>query len=110
MKIGAVGAQAADITGSRTKSVEDGFKQLLDKAVASQEDKQLQEAARQLEALFIYQVFSRMRATVDKGGLFAESMAGKIFQGMYDQEVSIKAAETGSLGLAEMVYEQLRRK
>lgn len=86
------------------------FKQILEKAVSSKEDKQLQEAARQFEALFIYQMFERLRETVSEGGLVPKSMGEKIFQGMLDQEVSVKAAETGSLGLAELIYKQMKVK
>lgn len=91
-------------------SVDQGFKQILDKAIASKEDKQLKDAARQFEALFVYQMYSKMRETIDKGGLFEGGLANDIFQGMLDQEVSVKAAETGSLGLADLIYKQLKVK
>ncbi|MFZ5641423.1 MAG: rod-binding protein [Bacillota bacterium] len=97
------------------------FQKLLDKAgrAAStapteqglkEDDKQLREVADQFEALFIYQMMQRMRSTVMKGGLFEESMGEQVFRGMLDQEYSVKMAEAGNLGLAEMVYEQLKRK
>lgn len=92
------------------KPADEQFKQVLDKALASKEDKDLKEAAKQFEALFIYQMFQKMRETVVKGGLFEESMGEKIFQGMLDQEVSLKAAESSSLGLAQIIYEQLKKK
>ncbi len=92
------------------RSADREFQQMLDKALASKEDKELKEAAKQFEALFIYQMFEKMRETVSRGGLFEESMGEKIFQGMLDQEVSLKAAESNSLGLAEMIYQQLKRK
>lgn len=90
------------------ESAEQDFKKILDKAVASREDKQLMDAARQFEAMFVFQMFQQMRQTVEKGGLIEESMGEKIFQGMLDQEISEKAAETGSLGLAELIYGQLK--
>lgn len=86
------------------------FQKFLDKAVAAKEDKQLREAANQFEALFIFQTMQRMRATVMKGGLLEEGMGEQIFRGMLDQEYSIKMAEAGNLGLAELVYEQMKRK
>lgn len=111
MRVDGIGAPAANLgTGGRIKAADDSFKQVLDKAVASGEDKQLKEAARQFEALFIYQMFRQMRATVMRGGLFEESLSENIFQGMLDQEISLQAAESGSLGLADMIYQQLKRK
>jgi len=97
-------------TGPGEKGSDTDFKQALDRATASGEDKALKEAAGQLEALMLYQVFSRMRETVSAGGLFNESMGEKIFRGLLEQEISMKAAETGSIGLADMIYEQLKRK
>jgi len=96
--------------GNHMDSPDQGFKQILDKAVASKEDKQLKDAAKQFEALFIYQMYSQMRQSVDKGGLFEGGLATNIFQGMLDQEVSIKAAETSSLGLADLIYQQMKNK
>lgn len=90
-------------------SPDQGFKQILDKAVAAKEDKQLKEAAKQFEALFIYQMYSQMRESIDKGGLLDGGLANNIFQGLLDQEVSIEAAETGSFGLADLIYKQLKR-
>ncbi len=86
------------------------FKQVLDKALAAKKDKELKEAAKQLEALLIYQMFTRMRETVAKSGLFEEGVGETIFQGLLDQEISLKAADSGSFGLAEMIYQQLKRK
>lgn len=95
---------------NRVDSAGQDFQQILDKAIASKEDKQLKDAAKQFEALFIYQMYSKMRETIDKGGLFEEDLSSGIFQGMLDQEVSTKAAETGSFGLADVIYQQLKSK
>ncbi len=111
MRIDGPKASAEDYRNeNRVNSADQEFKQILDKAVASKEDKQLKEAAKQFEALFIYQMFSKMRETVEKGGLLEETMGEKIFQGMLDQEISLKAADNRSFGLAEVIYQQLKRK
>lgn len=125
MKIGEIGnfvtgklPEAFDPIGSARDRE---FQKFLDKAGAAasaalakkgmkEEDRQLKDVANQFEALFIFQTMQRMRSTVMKGGLFEEGMGEQIFRGMLDQEYSIKMAEAGNLGLAEMVYEQLKRK
>lgn len=118
MRIDGIGTPAA-VQGAiaNSASTDQGFKALLDKAVASKEDKQLKEASKQFEALFIYQMFSKMRETVAQGGLFdqddgmfQQDMEEEIFQGMLDQEISVKATETGGIGLADMIYKQLINK
>ena len=114
VKIGETGQLATGLPATTADPVgaarDREFQQLLDKATAAKEDKQLKEVANQFEALFIYQLMQRMRATVMKGGLLEESMGEQVFRGMLDQEYSVKMAEAGNLGLATMVYEQLKRK
>lgn len=85
------------------------FQAVLDKAVASKEDKDLKAAAQQFEAMFIYQMFQQMRQTVDKSGaLIKEGMGEKIFQDMLDYEVSNRSTANNSLGLADIIYKQLK--
>jgi flagellar protein FlgJ len=116
-----VAGLSADLTDPVGSARDREFRKFLDKASRAastartekglqEEDKQLREVADQFEALFIYQLMQRMRSTVMKGGLFEESMGEQVFRGMLDQEYSVKMAEAGNLGLAEMVYEQLKRK
>lgn len=95
----------ADLT---SKSADTTFAQVLDAAKASTKEEEIKEAAQQLEAMFLYQLFSQMRKTVPEGTLFGgEKLAGNIFQGMFDQEVSVQAALNGGTGLAEIIYQQM---
>jgi flagellar protein FlgJ len=87
-----------------------GFSLPVTKAMATKEDKALKDAAKQFEALLIYQMLEQMRQTVTSGGLFEESMGEKIFKGMLDQEISLKVADNGNLGLAQIIFEQLKTK
>lgn len=73
-------------------------------------DKEIREAAQQFEAIFLNEIFKQMRAAVPKGDLLKESMGEQVFRGMLDQEIAQKAAETGGLGLAEIIFRQLKGK
>lgn len=97
-------------SNSQAQAPDQEFKKFLDQAVASREDKQLMDAAKQFEALFVYQMFERMRQTAPDEGLFPKSTGEKIFQSMLDQKLSEEAAETKTLGLAEIIYQQLKTK
>ena len=111
MKIDGLGAAVPGIPAQNgIRPVEDEFRQIFDKAVASKEDKELKEASQQLEALFLNQMFSQMRKTVEKGGLFEQSMGEGIFTGMLDYEISTRASEREGIGLAKIIYEQFSRK
>ncbi len=75
----------------------------------STSQKGLQDAAEQFEAIFLYQLMEQMRRTVPESDLLGDRGAEKIFQSMLDQEMSLSYAQTQSVGLAKMIYEQMSR-
>ncbi|PKM90114.1 MAG: muramidase [Firmicutes bacterium HGW-Firmicutes-12] len=86
------------------------FQKVLEQAKESgQDDQKLREACLGIEAMFIHQMLTQMRATVPQGGLIKESNAEKIYRDMLDERYSeIMAKSTNNLGLADMVYNQLK--
>jgi Rod binding domain-containing protein len=49
-----------------------------------------------------------MRNATQRSGLM-DSQAGRMYESMFDQEVSIHLAKNGSLGLAEKIKTQIQR-
>ncbi|GAW29449.1 rod-binding protein [Carboxydocella sp. ULO1] len=84
------------------------FARVLEQAAKSADDKKLKEACQQMEALFLHQLLQRMRATVPKGGLFPEDNGEEIFRDMLDGELAVQMSKAGGIGLAEMLYQQLK--
>jgi len=74
----------------------------------TQNDKELLQACKDFEAIFVNQLLQEMRKTVPKDGLIPTSQEEEIFTGMFDEEVSKQISQSGRMGLAEMMYEQLR--
>lgn len=73
-----------------------------------QQKEQLWEAALELEALFLQQMISAMQRTVSRGGgVFAPSKAEELFRGMLDEQWAELMAESGDIGLARSLYDQL---
>ncbi len=68
----------------------------------------LREACEGFESVFIQKMWEQMRATVPENGL-THGKDEKIWQGMYDQELSKKMAGAGGIGLANMMMAQLGR-
>jgi len=64
--------------------------------------------ARQFEAMFVHQLFKAMRKTVPDSSMTQESNGRRIFTEMLDEMYAEKAGEHSSLGLAEMVYRQIK--
>jgi peptidoglycan hydrolase FlgJ len=76
---------------------------------ASPQDAALRKAAKDLEGLFVQQLFKSMRDTVPTdGGITERSQGEELFTGLMDERV---AADTGSRwhrGLSDAIYRALR--
>ena len=72
------------------------------------QDKKLREACQGFEAMFMELMYKEMRGTVPEDTLFGESNAHKIWQSMLDSELMQESAKAGGVGLADMLYEQLK--
>jgi Rod binding domain-containing protein len=64
-------------------------------------------AAREFEALFASFMMRAMRKTVGDGGLVPNSLGERIYTDMLDGEYSKLLAKDGTLGLAEMILDQI---
>ena len=76
-------------------------------SVNSDTDK-LTETAKEFEAIFTAQLLSMMRDTTNQTDfLGANSTSMKIFNSMLDEQYALRMAESGQLGLADMLVRQL---
>lgn len=75
---------------------------------AETRDKDLKKACEGFEAMFLNMMYRQMRATVPENTLFGESNAMKIFQDMRDDELMKNVAAGGGIGIADMMYKQLK--
>lgn len=71
------------------------------------EDKKLKSACKDFESVFLGYILKGMRKTVSKSELLDSSNGEEIFQGMMDDAICKSAAETESIGIADMLYNQL---
>lgn len=70
----------------------------------------LHTAATQLEGVFLDMMFSAMRETVPQESVFGkESSAEQTFQTMLDEQRSQQMAQSGSIGIAKVLEEQLKQ-
>jgi flagellar protein FlgJ len=75
------------------------------------EDAKLKEACQQFESLFLNQLLSEMRKTIPKseeGGVFGDGKNQETFQGMLDEERAKAWSQTDGIGLANILYQQMR--
>lgn len=68
----------------------------------------LREASREMESVFVGQMFDAMRRTTGEAkGLLAQSGPEKMFQQMLDQEVARSLAQGQGLGIGDLLEKQL---
>ena len=74
-------------------------------------DDELMDVCRQFEAYFIEQVFKEMEKTVPKSdmGYNSDDQLVNFFKDDVRQKLASKAGEQQGLGLAQMLYEQMKR-
>jgi peptidoglycan hydrolase FlgJ len=78
---------------------------------AEQDEASLRKTAKQLEGVFVQQLFKAMRETVDTNGGIAPSGGGEaMFRDLLDQHVAERVPEEWDVqhSLAEKLYQQLR--
>jgi len=70
-------------------------------------EKKLREACQGFESLFLSQLFKEMRATVPKTGILHGQFEEQYYS-MFDKAMCDKMSDAGGIGLADMMYRQLR--
>lgn len=65
--------------------------------------KQLVQAGQQFEAYFVSHLLKVMRETVHEGAI--QNRQGAYFHSFYDQEIGLRAAQAGGIGITRMVQE-----
>lgn len=73
-------------------------------------DEKLKKAAQDFEAFFIGAMFKSMRQTVPDSGLVKKGQGEEIYREMLDAEVATQLSRGKGLGLAELMYSQLKEK
>jgi len=76
-------------------------------AAQSKADKELKEACQGFEAMFLDIMYRQMRKTVPENTLFGKSHGQEIFEDMRDSELMKQVAQSGGLGLGDLIYRQL---
>jgi flagellar protein FlgJ len=114
MDIGGISTVYSDyLTSQATSSSASTLQNKLENVSSSESDDDLMEACKEFESYFIEQVYSEMLKTTD---LFSaeedDGYASKMVDYYKDfaiQELSEQTTESGSLGLANLLYEQMKR-
>lgn len=78
-----------------------------DSSELSEREKELKDAANEVEGFFVGFMMKQMRKTINRTeGLYDRGQGEKIFQERLDKKFAQKIADSSNLGIAEQVYEQ----
>ncbi|MDO5519579.1 MAG: rod-binding protein [bacterium] len=91
-----------DTTSSSTSKLE----ATLDSNLTTAKDEELMEACKSFETYFVEQVFKEMKKTVQSSD---DNEYNEYFGDMLYQEYAKEASEQGNLGIAQMLYESMKR-
>jgi Rod binding domain-containing protein len=71
------------------------------------ETERLRKACADFEAIFISQMFKVMHESSEESSIFGDGLGADLYQGLFDEKVSEKLAESGSLGIGKVLYQKL---
>jgi flagellar protein FlgJ len=75
----------------------------------AQDEAKLQEACKQFETLFLTQLFAQMRKSSGSSGIMGGGQGEEMFQGMLDEERAKNWAQEGGVGLANLLFQQMKQ-
>lgn len=87
------------------------LQQNIDKDYKNATDEELMSACKEFEAYFLEQVFKEMQKTIPKSE-YTDASTGNLVDYFKDnmvQQIAKDSTETNSLGLAQMLYDQMKR-
>ena len=86
------------------------LKNQIDSVKNSQDSEELLDACKQFEAYFLEQVFKEMQKTVNIGEKDSKTTDTMVdyFKDQGIQDLAAQSTENNSLGLAQMLYEQMK--
>lgn len=70
-------------------------------------EEDIHDVAEQFESLFLTELFKSMRSTVPENDWLDSGMQNEVFEDMLYEEYALDAAESGGIGLADMIYDSL---
>ena len=77
-------------------------------ATGTPEEQRLRGATKQLEGVFVQELFKAMRETVPQDGLTNGGAGEDIFTGLMDEKIAAHVPEQWERGIGESLYRQLR--
>ncbi len=99
---------AAMASSGRSQAEIEHLQRISEKNPEEMTDKEIREIATDFESLFVRQILKEMRKTIPKNGFLEESNSTRMYMEMGDDALAKEIAQQGGLGVADLVFEQLK--
>ncbi len=111
MDISNISSMYSDIYSSVSGNKASKLENELDKDYSKATDEELMDACKQFEAYFLEQMFKEMMKTIPENEETSGSTSNMLdyYKDQMIQNIATDSTEQNSLGLAQMLYEQMRR-
>ena len=111
MDISSISSMYNDIYASASNQTASKVESNLGKDYSKATDDELMDACKQFEAYFLEQMFKEMMKTIPESDSISGSTSSMVdyYKDMMVQNIAADSTEQNSLGLAQMLYEQMKR-
>ena len=111
MDINSISSMYNDIYISASNQTASKLENNLDKDYSAATEDELMDACKQFEAYFLEQVFKEMVTTIPESESTSGSTSSMVdyYKDMMIQNIAADSTEQNSLGLAQTLYEQMKR-
>ena len=99
---------AAMASSGRSQAEIENLQRISEKNPEEMTDKEIREIATDFESLFVRQILKEMRKTIPKNGFLEQSNSTRMYMEMGDDALAKEIAQQGGLGVADLVFEQLK--
>lgn len=94
---------------AKNKVSDNNFETQLQNAFDKNDEKQLKQACKEFESLFMNMMYKQMKATVMKAELIPQDAGREIFESMLDDKLMEDASNGKGIGLSDVLYKQLSK-
>lgn len=111
MDISSITSAYSDIYASASNQSTSKLESQLDTDYTSATDEELMDACKQFEAYFLEQMFKEMLKTIPESEESSGSTSSLVdyYKDQMVQNIAADSTEQNSMGLAQMLYEQMKR-
>ncbi|PKM58235.1 MAG: hypothetical protein CVU98_02100 [Firmicutes bacterium HGW-Firmicutes-3] len=93
----------------KSKVEDEDFQNIIKRAMENKDDEALKDACAEFESYYLNKVFTEMRKSIPKSGLYEETQGRKIYEDMLYEAYSKEISKGQGAGIKDMLFQQLKK-